>query len=67
MHLDNLSQDYRYITKTGIELSKYQIIDCMLDLDETLMKTYYLKEEYRDFNLTTDNPEEISETLEEII
>jgi len=67
MNLDNLPQDYRYTTRTGMELSKYQIIDYMLDLDDELKKAYYLKEEYREFNLCTDNPEDAAEKLEDLI
>lgn len=67
MDLDNLPQNYRYTTRTGMELSKYQIIDYMLDLDETLKKAYYLKEEYREFNITTENPEDAYEKLEDLI
>lgn len=67
MNLDNLPQDYRYTTRTGMELSKYQIIDYMLDLSEELKKAYYLKEKYREFNLCTDNPEDAAEKLEDLI
>ena len=67
INLDNLSQDYRYTTRTGMELSKYQIVNYMLELDPNLKKAYYLKEDYREFNLVTDHPEEAAEKLEDLI
>lgn len=39
----------------------------MLNLDDDLKKAYYLKEEYREFNLCTDNPEDAAEKLEDLI
>lgn len=43
-----------FITKSGMYLDKYQIIDYMLDLNPTLRLAYDLKEEYRNFNATAD-------------
>ena len=40
------------VTKSGMLMSKYQIIDCMLSLDQKLYKAYELKEEYRNFVAT---------------
>ena len=38
MNLDNLPKDYCYTTRTGMELSKYQIVDYMLNLDDEIKK-----------------------------
>ena len=67
MNLDNLPVDYVYKTRTGMELTKYKIVEEILNLDEELKETYYLKEDYREFNLTTDNPEQAIEPLNELI
>lgn len=67
MNLDNLPVDYVYKTKSGMELTKYKILEEMLNLDSELKEAYYLKEEYREFNLTMDNPIEAAEPLNELI
>ena len=50
-----------------MELSKYQIIDHTLDLNDELKKAYYLKEGCREFNLCTDNPKDAAEKSEDLI
>ncbi len=41
-----------YITRSGMELDKYQIIEYMLKLNHTLRLAYELKEDYRNFVAT---------------
>lgn len=52
MNLDHIPSDFVFKTRTGMELSKYQIVDYMLDLNPELKLAYELKEAYREFNLT---------------
>ena len=49
MDITNIKSEYFKVTKSGMILSKYQIIDNMLDLNPTLRLAYELKEEYRNF------------------
>lgn len=42
------------VTKSGMFMSKYKIIECMLSLDFKLRKAYDLKEEYRNFVATSN-------------
>lgn len=54
------------VTKSGMYLTPQEIIEYMLQLDQTLEFAYELKEEYRNFNLSA-NIENASEWLDEII
>lgn len=67
INLDKLPSDFIFKTRTGMELSKYQIVDYMLDLNSDLKQAYELKEAYREFNLTMDNPQMAIEPLEILI
>ncbi len=58
--------DYKYFTRFNQKLSKYQVIDYMLELDEKLKVAYELKEEYRNFNYKA-NYNNASEWLDELI
>lgn len=49
MDVTNIKSESFKVTKSGMILSKYQIIDNMLDLNSTLRLAYELKEEYRNF------------------
>ena len=40
------------VTKSGMMMTKYQIVDCMLTLSDTLKLAYELKEDYRNFVAT---------------
>lgn len=50
MNVDDIKKDYYNFKKWNMHLSKYQIIDYMLEVDDSLREAYYLKEAYRDFN-----------------
>lgn len=50
--LSKLSDEPIRITKSGMYLSKYGIVENMLSLDSELQKAYDLKEEYRNFVAT---------------
>ncbi len=50
--LSKLSDEPIKISKSGMVMSKYGIVENMLSLDSTLEKAYYLKEEYRNFVAT---------------
>ena len=55
-----------------MSLSKYQLLDYMMKVDEVLTEAYYLKEAYRDFNryhrINSDNDRiEIHQKLSEFI
>lgn len=58
--------EYKYFTKFKMRLSKYQVIDYMLELDQDLKTAYELKEEYRNFNLTA-NINSCEEWLDDLI
>lgn len=50
MSIDDIQKDYYEFRKWNMILSKYQLLDYMMKVDETLTEAYYLKEAYRDFN-----------------
>ena len=50
MSIDDVKKDYYEFRKWNMSLSKYQLLDYMMKVDETLTEAYYLKEAYRDFN-----------------
>lgn len=64
--VSNLPDGYIKVSKSGMTMSKYQIIDYCLSIDDELKLAYELKESYREFNLTADihNAEE---KLDELI
>ena len=64
--VSNLPDGYIKVAKNGMTMSKYQIIDYCLSIDDELKRAYELKEAYREFNLTADiyNAEE---KLDELI
>ena len=53
MDFDSISKKEIYFKKKDMFLDKYYIRDKMLELDKELEEAYYLKEEYRYFNLNT--------------
>ena len=57
--ISNLPDNHIKINKSKMYLTKYQIIEYMLELDNDLKNAYELKEEYRNFNslATIDNAE----------
>ncbi len=58
--------DYKFFTRFNQSLSKFQVIEYMLELDDELRLAYELKEEYRNFNYkaTTSNaPEWLDELI----
>lgn len=70
--IDDVKHDYYDFRKWGMSLSKYQILDYMLTVDEDLTQAYLLKEAYRDFNRYFKlNPDEekscVQERLDELI
>lgn len=72
MNIDDIKKDYFNFKKWKMVLSKYQLIEYMLKVDETLKEAYELKEDYRDFNRYNKlNPGEdntqIKEDLERLI
>jgi transposase len=72
MSIDDVKKDYYEFRKWDMTLSKYQLLDYMMKVDETLTEAYYLKESYRDFNryhkINSDNDRlEIQEKLSEFI
>lgn len=72
MSIDDVKKDYYEFRKWNMTLSKYQLLDYMMKVDETLTEAYYLKESYRDFNryhkINSDNDRlEIQEKLSEFI
>lgn len=50
MSIDDVKKDYYEFRKWNMNLSKYQLLDYMMKVDETLTEAYYLKEAYRDAN-----------------
>ena len=54
MDISKITNEPIKVTKSGMLMSKYQIIDCMLTLDHKLHKAYDLKEEYRNFVATSN-------------
>ncbi len=50
--LSKLSNEPIKVSKSGMVMSKYGIVENMLSLDSTLAKAYELKEEYRNFVAT---------------
>ena len=64
--LSKLPDSMIKVSHSGMYLSKYQIIEYMLELDDKLALAYLLKEEYRNFNskATIDNA---CEWLDELI
>lgn len=50
--LSKLSNEPIKVSKSGMLMSKYGIVENMLSLDSTLTKAYELKEEYRNFVAT---------------
>ncbi len=52
--------EYKFFTRFNQNLSKYQVVEYMLELDDKLRLAYELKEEYRNFNYkaTTINADE---------
>lgn len=54
MDISKITNEPIKVTKSGMQMSKYQIIDCMLTLDHKLHKAYDLKEEYRNFVATSN-------------
>ncbi len=64
--LSKLPDSMIKVSHSGMYLSKYQIIEYMLELDDKLALAYLLKEEYRNFNskTTIDNA---CEWLDELI
>lgn len=53
MDFDGIDNKEIYFKKKDMYLDKYYIRDKMLELDRELEEAYYLKEEYRYFNLNT--------------
>lgn len=53
MDISKISNEPIKVKKSGMLMSKYQIIECMLTLDDKLSKAYELKEEYRNFVATS--------------
>ena len=51
-HLSKLSDQPIQVSKSGMVMSKYGIVENMLSLDSTLENAYNLKEEYRNFVAT---------------
>ena len=49
MDISKIKQNYIKVNKSGMTMSKYKIIDCMLSLNPTLKLAYTLKEEFREF------------------
>lgn len=49
MDISKIKQTYIKVNKSGMTMSKYKIIDCMLSLNPTLKLAYTLKEEFREF------------------
>ena len=60
MDISKIKQTYIKVNKSGMTMSKYKIIDCMLFLNPTLKLAYTLKEEFREFiaTATIDTAEE---------
>ena len=60
MDISKIKQTYIKVNKSGMTMSKYKIIDCMLSLNPTLKLAYNLKEEFREFiaTATIDTAEE---------
>ena len=52
MDLSRIESTPIKVTKSGMYMTKYQIIDCMLTLSDKLKVAYELKEEYRNFVAT---------------
>ena len=52
MDITKISDGYIKVSKSGMQMTKYQIIDNMLNLNPTLKLAYELKEEYRNFVAT---------------
>ena len=72
MSIDDVQKDYYEFRKWDMTLSKYQLLDYMMKVDETLTEAYYLKEAYRDFNryhrINSDEDQlEIQQKLAEFI
>lgn len=70
--IDDVKKDYYEFKKWKMSLSKYQLLDYMMKVDEVLTEAYYLKEAYRDFNryhrINSDNDRiEIHQKLSEFI
>lgn len=63
MDFDGIDNKEIYFKKKDMFLDKYYIRDKMLELDTELEEAYYLKEEYRYFNLNTSY-EKAKELLE---
>lgn len=59
-----------YIHKLKTKWNKYEIRNYLFSIDEDLRDVYFLKERYREFNLTTDYEtcdEELQELIEEFL
>ncbi len=67
MDFDNIKYTRKPQSRFYYLWDKHQVLDELLKIDEKLTEAYYLKEEYREFNLTCDSPEEAKEKLEDFI
>ena len=52
MNISDIKGTYITVNKSGMRMSKYKIIECMLSLNPTLKIAYELKEEFRNFIAT---------------
>ena len=62
--ISKIKQHYIKVTKSGMTMSKYKIIDCMLSLNPTLKLAYTLKEEFREFIATASIDDAESRLIE---
>lgn len=72
MNIDDVKRDYYEFRKWNMTLSKHQLLDYLLKVDESLTEAYYLKESYRDFNRyhrinSDDDKLEIDQKLQDFI
>ena len=66
-NFDNIKYTRHRNSRFSFLWDKHQVLNELLKIDSDLTEAYYLKESYREFNLTCDTPEEAKPKLEEFI
>ena len=64
MDISKIKKHYIKVNKSGMIMTKYKIIDCMLTLNPKLKLAYSLKEEFREFIATASIDDAESRLLE---